>query len=309
MEGSKKDSDLGKNGFVIDTGGLNLRIPSVAGTGTCICIQNWKIAVDMGICPNYAMKTEHVFITHPHLDHISALPIHVQQRAFLSLPKATYYIQSALIPLVEDVLKAYKKLDPSRIEYKLKEMDFDAQDSFAVSTENLKGNEVKIAVAGGVVRVKPFKTIHRVESQGYLFLKTVSVLKEEYKGLDSAKIRELIQSGKDIKETTEVVEIAVTGDTTMEGLLLNPLCFQAKILITECTYIDEASSIEQTQSRGHLHLDEILANAHLFQNKHIVLMHFSNRYSAPEIQDKIAAKLQAKLTPKVHLALESFYRD
>ena len=75
-----------------------------------------------------------------------------------------------------------------------------------------------------------------------------------------------------IKGTTELLEVVVTGDTTMKGLLENPLCFEAHVLVMECTYAGNETTVEATQARGHIHFDEIVENAGLFKNKAIILM-------------------------------------
>lgn len=210
----------------------------------------------MGSCPSFATQMEHVFITHGHLDHVAAIPMHAQQRTFLSLSPAAYHLSPGLLPKMDHILQGFQALDPTRLKYSLKPV---------VGTEDIR-------LPGGVT-VRPFATRHRVESTGYAFWKGTSVLKEEFRGLPSEAIRDKVRSGVEVKDTTESLEVVVTGDTTMVGLKEAPWCFDAKVLVTECTYADdEGGTPELARERGHMHLDDIVENAELFKNEHIILM-------------------------------------
>jgi len=71
----------------------------------------------------------------------------------------------------------------------------------------------------------------------------------------------------------------------------------------ECTFLDEDVTIESAHKHGHIHIDEIAANADRFKNKYIVLMHFSSRYSNDEIQRIVDEKLPLGLRERVQLLL------
>jgi len=208
----------------------------------------------MGICPPFATNMEHVFITHGHLDHIAAIPVHAQQRTFLYMPTPTYHVSPSILPKLDHILKGFQSIDPTRLKYTLRPVD----------TKEIK-------LPNGVI-VRPFQTRHRVESQGFSFWKITSTLKDEFKGLGSEAIREKIKEGVEVKETTESLEIVVTGDTTIDGLMETPWCFDAKVLITECTYADDDNPPSLSKERGHMHLDDLAQNAALFKNEHIILM-------------------------------------
>ena len=50
---------------------INLDIISVGGLYTVVQLPNFKVAIDMGICPRSAFNKGHVFFTHTHADHIT----------------------------------------------------------------------------------------------------------------------------------------------------------------------------------------------------------------------------------------------
>eukprot|EP00249_Psilotum_nudum_P017512 c26362_g1_i2 orf=100-726(+) len=53
------------------------------------------------------------------------------------------------------------------------------------------------------------------------------------------------------------------------------------------TFVDDSVSIEHAREYGHTHLSEVVALADRFQNKGILFMHFSARYSVEEIQSAL----------------------
>ncbi len=90
--------------------------------------------------------------------------------------------------------------------------------------------------------VRPFRTMHRVPSQGYaVYSVSVPSLKPQYRHLGSHLISGLVQQGVEVRETVqERLEVVYTGDTSMRGLLLpeNAFVFGAPLLILEATYLD-----------------------------------------------------------------------
>ena len=57
----------------------------------------------------------------------------------------------------------------------------------------------------------PFKTVHRVESQGYILYKRHRRLKEEYRELKGPEVGALIQKGVAVHDVEIVPEVAFTG--------------------------------------------------------------------------------------------------
>lgn len=52
-------------------------------------------------------------------------------------------------------------------------------------------------------------------------------------------------------------QVAFTSDTQIEVLDQNPHLQQARVLILECTFVDDKISIAMARERGHIHLDEV----------------------------------------------------
>ncbi len=97
--------------------------------------------------------------------------------------------------------------------------------------------------------------------------------------------------------------MAYTGDTSPAGLDAYPPVFQAKILITEMSFIRANHRREKIHKFGHMHLDDYIERADRFQNELIICAHFSTRYRPQEVRRIVEAKLPPQLLAKVKLWL------
>ena len=59
--------------------------------------------------------------------------------------------------------------------------------------------------------VVPFKTVHRIDSQGYILYKRQKKLKAEYKELAGQDIAAKIKAGEDVHDISIIPEVAFTG--------------------------------------------------------------------------------------------------
>src|SRR5207248_4071869 len=98
-----------------------------------------------------------------------------------------------------------------------------------------------------------------------------------------------------------------TGDTTPAGLDNSPpadvgqppAAFEAKVLITEMSFIREKHRRDKIHKFGHMHLDDFVERADRFKNELIVAAHFSTRYHPSEVRRLLEAKLPPKLKAKM----------
>ena len=107
--------------------------------------------------------------------------------------------------------------------------------------------------------------------------------------------------GEILTEDLETPLVSYTGDTTIDVFHKEPRLQELKVLITEVTFLDDKVSHQEAKRRGHLHLDDIVQNAHLFCQPAVVLMHFSSRYSTKHIQRLCQQKLPNDLYQRVHI--------
>jgi hypothetical protein len=67
------EADLGTR-EPVTLAGWTVEGVSVAGQETCILLPALKLAFDIGRCPNRSIGSQHVFITHAHMDILAAFP-------------------------------------------------------------------------------------------------------------------------------------------------------------------------------------------------------------------------------------------
>jgi ribonuclease Z len=95
--------------------------------------------------------------------------------------------------------------------------------------------------------------------------------------------------------------LAYTGDTSPAGLDACPAAFEAKILITELSFIRPKHRREKIHKFGHMHLDDFIERADRFHNELIICAHFSTRYHAREVRQYVPAMLPPNLRDRVML--------
>lgn len=130
-------------------------------------------------------------------------------------------------------------------------------------------------------------------------------LKQEFLGLPGSEIKRLKLSDVEITNTVTVPEIAFTGDT-MSDFILDPDnadVLKAKILVVESTFLDDSVSVEHAREYGHTHLFEIASQSDKLQNRAILLIHFSARYTTEEI-DAAISRLPPSFRSRVYALKE-----
>ncbi len=151
--------------------------------------------------------------------------------------------------------------------------------------------------------ITAFPTAHTIPSLGYLVWERRRKLKEEYQGLPGDKIRDLRLSGVEVTREMRIPLVAYTGDTSPGGLDGYPPALQAKILITEMSFVRPNHRREKIHKFGHMHLDDFIERADRFQNELIILAHFSTRYHPQEVRRIVEARLPPGLRERVRLWL------
>jgi ribonuclease Z len=149
--------------------------------------------------------------------------------------------------------------------------------------------------------VTVFATTHTIPSVGYLVWDRRNKLKDEYHGLPGDKIRDLRLSGVEVTREVRTPLLAYTGDTSPAGLDNFPPAFEAKILITEMSFIRPNHRREKIHKFGHMHLDDFVERADRFKNELIICSHYSTRYHANEVRRLVESRLPTGLRERVKL--------
>ncbi len=266
--------------------GLTIEGYSRAAVQSYWRVPELKLGFDLGAQPWDFMGTQTWCISHTHLDHVAALPIYVARRRMMKMEPPTIYAPSYAIEDLRKLLLIMQRLDRGR---QLCEL---------IGVE--PGQEINLS-REHVMTV--FATTHTIPSVGYLIWDRRFKLREEYLGLPGEQIRDLRKSGVEVTREVRVPLLAYTGDTSPAGLDAYPPVFQAKILLTEMSFIRAKHRREKIHKFGHMHLDDFLERADRFENELIICGHFSTRYHPDEVRRTLQQKLPPNLRDRVRLWL------
>jgi len=90
------------------------------------------------------------------------------------------------------------------------------------------------------------------------------------------------------RDGSDIPFASYSGDTSIDLLDHCPILYEAEVLILESTFLYEKDEARARQNM-HISLHQIAARARFFNNRNIVLTHFSPRYSAGEISAAVSA--------------------
>ena len=101
-------------------------------------------------------------------------------------------------------------------------------------------------------------------------------LKKEFQGISGTEIRDLRKDGIEVSSEQRIPILGYTGDTTVAGLDNMPELYQAKILITEMTFVAANHSKEKIKKNGHMHLSDFIEQQDRFENEVVIAAHFQH---------------------------------
>jgi ribonuclease Z len=259
---------------------------SRAAVQSCWRVPELKLGFDLGAQPWDFMGTPIWCISHTHLDHIASLPVYVARRRMMKMEPPTIYVPEHALDLVDHLLKICQRLDRGRQPCQL----FGVQpgDEFELSRELI---------------LQAVATKHTVPSLGYIVWERRKKLKAEYQNLTGDQIRDIRLSGVEVTEERRFPLLAYTGDTSPEGLDANPAMYEAKILITEMSFVAPGHRKEKIHKHGHMHLDDFVERQGRFQNELVIAGHFSTRYHDKQIVYYVKKSLPDMLGGRLHLWL------
>ena len=265
-------------------GGLTVEGWSRAAVQSYWRIPELKVGFDLGAQPWDFMGTPNWFVSHTHLDHVAALPVYVARRRMMKMDPPTVYVPAESLDDVKKLMTIMHRLDRGRQLADVKGVA--AGDEIELSRERV---------------VTAFNTVHTIPSRGFVVWERRNKLKDEFVGLPGEKIRDLKRSGVAITREVRIPILAYTGDTAPAGLDACPACFEAKVLITEMSFIRASHRRDKIHKFGHMHLDDFVERAGRFKNELIVAAHFSTRYHPNEVRKLLDNKLPPELKSKMKL--------
>ncbi len=267
-------------------GDLTIEGYSRAAVQTYWRVPELKLGFDLGAQPWDFMGTPSWFITHTHLDHIAALPVYVARRRMMKMDPPTVYLPEHAVPAVEQLLKAFSRLDRGRLPCQLVPV--------------VAGDEIELSRE---LVVSVCATSHTVPSLGYVVWDRRKKLKPEYGELSGDQIRDLRLSGTEVTEERRVPILAYLGDSEPRGLDNCPEMYQARVLIVEMTFVAPAHRKDKIHKHGHMHLDDFADRRDRFKNERVIAAHFSTRYNDKQIRAFVEQAIPDMLDGRLYLWL------
>ncbi|CAN0352830.1 unnamed protein product, partial [Ectocarpus sp. 4 AP-2014] len=249
-------------------------------------VPEMSLGFDLGVQPWSFMGTENWFVTHSHLDHIAALPVYVARRRMMKMEPPTIYLPEECVDGVKQLLMAFQRLDRGRLPCEL----------IGVTP----GQEIELSRE---LIITTTATTHTIPSVGYIVWERKKKLKPEYTELSGTEIRDLRLSGVEVSAEIRTPTLAYLGDSSPKGLDNSPDMYRAKILIAEMTFVAPEHRKEKIHKHGHMHLDDWVDRAAMFENELVIAGHLSTRYHPRQVEKMVKQKLPDLLGGRLHLWL------
>jgi len=269
----------------VTAGPYTVRGISVGGVYTSLAVPELGLVFDAGSSPRSAGAIDTILLSHGHADHVGALPAFLGIRALTGKTKPPRVVMPSEI--VDDLVAALAALSKlQRFPLEIVPIGMQPGDELALRAD---------------LRIRAVRTFHPVPSLGYLIVRRVGRLRADLVGLPGPEIAARRRAGEEVSDYDDRLELAYATDTLVSALDHAPELYKARVLIVECTFLDDRKSLEAARAGCHIHLDELIERADLFENDHVVLMHFSQIYRPDEISAlldrRVPAKLRAKIIP------------
>lgn len=260
---------------------------SIAGEATAIQVPELDLGFDIGECPRAMLSSNIIALSHGHMDHIAALIYYFSQRNFQGMGTGTIVCHPDLEAPICGLMDALVGIERQKTEYKIITLEPEQQ-------MPLKGNVV----------LRAFNTIHTARSLGYACVELRSKLRPDLVGMPQEQLVKLKDKGEEITQTHEIPLVTYMGDTLWGKHFERPEVLDAKVLITECTFI-EPGHRKRAAIGKHLHLDDIVRLLEICSCESVILTHLSRRTNLSEVRKVLDGAIPPQHRDRVHVLMDA----
>jgi ribonuclease Z len=261
-----QDYPPGRGRVSLEAAGIPIEGVSIAGHESFYKLSTLRTLLEFGRAPEDVVGYATVCVSHGHLDHMAGLAHYASRRRLADLPRARVVVPADAAPDVGRWIDACQSLEG---------FEYDIEVLAASPGDRLRlRNDLELTVLPGR---------HRVPTVGYLFSEVRHKLRDELAGKQGGEIAALRASGVEVTRSERLPLLAYPGDCSAEIFEVCPELFGARVLLLECSFLFPEDR-DRAREYGHIHLDDVVENAGRFENEAVVLTHFSQRYSPPEIR-------------------------
>jgi ribonuclease Z len=269
----------------IETPRFTIQGSSRAGVESWYRVKELGIALDLGRCPDNLVGVARIALTHAHIDHAAGVPFYAAQRKLQRLDPGTVYVPAASLEGFRALIAAHERLENTTYQINLVGI--------------APGEEIELRKD---LVLRAHAASHPIPSNAYEFLERRNRLRSELRGLAPGEIERLRATGEEVSEPTEASILFYTGDTDRRIFETCEAIFKAEVLLVECSFTWDEDR-ERAHRYSHIHIDDIADVAGRFENKMVVLTHFSLRDSREEIEREVRSRLPAPLMERVRFML------
>ncbi|NBC10962.1 MAG: hypothetical protein GVY24_04400 [Planctomycetes bacterium] len=260
---------------------------SIAGEESAVHVPELDVCFDIGACEKPMLTAKYVALTHGHMDHSAQIAYYFSQRNFQGMGTGTLLCHEQLEKPIHNLMNAWVDVEHQRTPYNLIPMK----------------HEDELEVKNNIV-LRAFETRHTVPSLGFVMVEKRSKLKDEFVGLPQEKLVELKAGGTAITQINEIPLIAYTGDTAWGPHFERGDVMNAKVLITECTFL-EPGDHKRAAVGKHLHLKHVADLVESSTAEAVVLTHLSRRTHITTARAQLDKMIPAHHRQRVHLLMDS----
>ncbi len=272
----------------VRTGATSLEGYSLGGVYTAIGVPELGLLFDCGLGLRRFVGMDHLFLSHAHADHVGGLVALLGLRGLQGRPKLKVYCHPEVVVPLRAMLEAATLLQR-----------YDLMVEFVAMEP---GDVVDVRAD---LKARAFRTYHGVPSLGFEIFRVVEKLKPEFRGMPGAEIARRKQLGEPMFTRVERSELAYATDTLSKVLRDTPRILESRVLVLECTFYDERKARADSRAGCHIHLDDLIEEAHDFRNEHLVLMHASQLYHPDEARRIVQARAPANVLERLSLFVPS----
>jgi len=232
---------------------------SIAGEESVVQVPELDVCFDIGRCPRFALTSKFVALSHGHMDHAAGLAYYFSQRQFLGMNDGTVVCHPQIETAIHNVMRAWIDLEAQKTPYRVVGVEPEGE-------VEIKNNTF----------LRAFSTDHTVRSMGFVVVERRSKLLPELVGKPQEELMAMKAAGTNITQALQIPLVCYTGDTMWGEHFDRPDVLNAKILITECTFLESEHRHRAAIGR-HLHLDDIVVLLKRTKAEYVILTHLSRR--------------------------------
>jgi ribonuclease Z len=259
---------------------------SIAGEQTCVQVPELDVTFDIGLCPRIALTTPYIALSHGHMDHLAGLPYYFSQRVFQKIGVGKCVCPAAIAKPLITMMNAWIPLEQQRTPFEIIGLEPDQQ----IEVKNnvfLRGIEMR----------------HTVPALGYALVERRSKLKPEFAEYPQEKLRELKAAGTEITRMLEIPLVAYTGDTEFGPNLYREEFASARIVITECTFLEHDHKSRASIGK-HMHINDIAQLLEVWKAEAVVLIHLSRRTNMATSRQALEKIVGREQCQRVHFLMD-----